>query len=102
MLWSLPRARRIVEISYGCIGRSFREPSTANASGFATLRFAMSGLLDIEYSNPSIRCEIQAVKGLLVERRRSGGRTAAGRRLKRARGGDERSATLEVQASTRL
>src|SRR5689334_5237107 len=42
MLWSLPRPRSMVEISYGCIGRSPRLPSTAKASGFATLRFAIT------------------------------------------------------------
>src|SRR6478609_2128225 len=38
MLFSLPRVRRVVEISYGCMGRSARHPSTAKASGLFTRR----------------------------------------------------------------
>src|SRR4051812_14606371 len=38
MLCSLPRLRSVVEISYGCMGRSARQPSTASASGLETRR----------------------------------------------------------------
>src|SRR4051794_12094140 len=38
MLCSLPRVRSVVEISYGCIGRSDRQPRTARASGLDTRR----------------------------------------------------------------
>src|SRR5947209_5018242 len=38
MLFSLPRVRSVVEISYGCIGRSDKQPRTAKASGFDTRR----------------------------------------------------------------
>src|SRR4051794_31078096 len=54
MLSSLPRSRMVVVISYGYIGRSHRQASTANASGLDTARFVMlaSG---IDYSIQSIR-----------------------------------------------
>src|SRR3954453_22555958 len=54
MLSSLPRSRMVVVISYGYIGRSQRQASTANASGLDTARFVMltSG---IDYSTQSIR-----------------------------------------------
>src|SRR4051794_29994907 len=55
MLVSLPRSRSIVEISYGCIGRSVRQLSTASASGFDTRRRVVIGsprrLLEVEYSH---------------------------------------------------
>ena len=38
MLRSLPWARMVAAISYGCIGRSRSEDSTARASGLDTLR----------------------------------------------------------------
>src|SRR4051794_2332834 len=38
MLCSLPRLRSVVEISYGCMGRSARQPSTASARGLETRR----------------------------------------------------------------
>src|SRR4051794_28121028 len=54
MLSSLPLSRMVVVISYGYIGRSQRQASTANASGLDTARFVIltSGhrLLDSEYS----------------------------------------------------
>src|SRR4051812_11675916 len=38
MLCSLPRVRSVVEISYGCMGRSDRQPRTARARGLDTRR----------------------------------------------------------------
>src|SRR5690348_6461708 len=38
MLCSLPRVRSVVEISYGCMGRSDRHARTARANGLDTLR----------------------------------------------------------------
>src|SRR3954471_13020792 len=38
MLCSLPRVRSVVEISYGCMGRSDRHPRTARARGYDTRR----------------------------------------------------------------
>src|SRR3954447_2557653 len=54
MLRSLPRVRSVVEISYGCMGFSVRQASTARASGFETRRRVMTPppvrLLESEYS----------------------------------------------------
>src|SRR6516225_3752164 len=52
MLCSLPRSRSVVEISYGCMGRSIRQLSTASASGFDTRRRAIT-VLQIDYSKQS-------------------------------------------------
>src|SRR4051794_6599416 len=52
MLFSFPRVRRVVEISYGCIGRSARQPRTARASGLPTRRRVMPSpprILELEY-----------------------------------------------------
>src|SRR5690348_5064617 len=55
MLCSLPRWRSVVEISYGCIGRSAKQERTARASGLPTRRRAMLTplirLLETEYSS---------------------------------------------------
>src|SRR4051812_15534105 len=56
MLCSLPRVRSVVEISYGCIGRSDRQPSTASARGFETRRLVTGPpLFELEYPDASMR-----------------------------------------------
>src|SRR3954454_14251188 len=52
---SLRRSRRVIDISYGCIGRSQRSASTARASGFVRLRGAMTLLED---SGSNVRSRI--------------------------------------------
>src|SRR5215207_8558666 len=61
MLCSLPRLRSVVEISYGCMGRSARQPNTARASGLETRRRVMTTplrVLGFEYLLPFIRCQV--------------------------------------------
>src|SRR5690349_16612981 len=51
----------VVLISYGCMGRSARQDSTASANGLLTFRRGMASprarLLDPEYQSPSTRCQ---------------------------------------------
>src|SRR5262249_47027472 len=71
MLCSLPRSRMVVAISYGCIGRSQREASTARASGFeiGLRRSAIAGsfvnLLVNVYPSTSIRSRTSVDKYLI-------------------------------------
>src|SRR6185312_12343951 len=57
----LPRSRMVVLISYGCMGRSARQDSTASANGLLTFRRGMAPprvrLLDLEYQSQSTRCQ---------------------------------------------
>src|SRR3954447_1831917 len=62
MLVSLPRVRSVVEISYGCIGRSARQPRTARASGLETRRRVMSP--------PITRCRVSGDGCTVVKTRR--------------------------------
>src|SRR6266516_2323510 len=67
MLASLPRSRSVLEISYGCIGRSARQDSTASASGFARPLVAIPStpfrLLVYEYQDRGTRCQALLLVG---------------------------------------
>src|SRR6478752_6312833 len=58
MLSCFPRWRMVVAISYGCIGRSWRQASTASASGLVRFDFA------IGYSRQNTRWRLDC-KGAL-------------------------------------
>src|SRR5438067_433229 len=61
MLSSWPRWRIVVAISYGCIGRSARQASTASASGFPTFRLdnVTERPASLDYPKPNIRLSTQ-------------------------------------------